>query len=220
MLLLRHCSACRSQFLSNERLCESSLKIFTSLRNLSTSVRRTRQASYYDDLKLSPGASSEEIKSAFYKLSRTCHPDMNRDDPQALAKFQNLSEAYNTLSNPSLRTKYDKGVLGRSSSVAERERASHRYEGENFYQARSGVRSRDPRNLDNWVVQNRSDSFAHHQFQKKLKLAKDKRNWSNPAALGGSGGSVNPKQGSPSIGSKLTLYVAIFLGFIILLKFV
>eukprot|EP00092_Neocalanus_flemingeri_P006494 GFUD01007001.1.p1 GENE.GFUD01007001.1~~GFUD01007001.1.p1 ORF type:complete len:206 (-),score=29.45 GFUD01007001.1:46-663(-) len=117
---------------------------------------------YYDDLGVHPQSSSKEIKDAFYKLSKEYHPDRNVDDPTALTKFQNISEAYDTLSNPAQRTKYDKGVLGRSSSVAEREASAHRFEGEAFYESRSSKIHRNSdtsRNLDSWVKDQRKLSF-------------------------------------------------------------
>ena len=127
--------------------------------------------SYYEDLGVHPQSSSKEIKNAFYKLSKDFHPDRNVDDPSALKKFQNISEAYDTLSNPAKRTKYDKGVLGRSSSVAEREASSHRFEGETFYGSRSAKlhRSNDrSRNLDSWVTDQRKTSFESKLRKGKL----------------------------------------------------
>ena len=143
------------------------------LRSFSTSpLYLSSPASYYDDLGVDPQVSTKELKEAFYKLSKEYHPDKNIGNPEALKKFQTISEAYDFLSNPEKRIKYDKGVLGRNSSVAEREAASHRFEGETFYGARGGrqVHSRlgDPdRNLDAWVRENKSESFQLKQDQQK-----------------------------------------------------
>jgi len=133
--------------------------------------------SYYDDLGVHPQASSKEIKDAFYRLSKEHHPDRNVDNPSALKKFQDISEAYDTLSNPRQRSKYDKGVLGRSSSVAEREAASHRFEGETFYGSRSkglktAAEDAPSKNLDSWVNDQRKQSFESKQFYSKLRKSK------------------------------------------------
>ena len=131
------------------------------------------QQSYYQDLDVDPQASSREIKEAFYKLSKEYHPDRNVDNPDALKRFQAISEAYELLSNPQKRIKYDKGVLGRNSSVAEREASSHRFEGETFYGSRGNKklhRSADiDRNLDRWVVENRKASFERQRDFKQLR---------------------------------------------------
>jgi curved DNA-binding protein CbpA len=131
---------------------------------------------YYEDLEVHPQSSSKEIKNAFYKLSKEFHPDRNVDNESALKKFQNISEAYDTLSNPDKRTKYDKGVLGRSSSVAEREAATHKFEGENFYASRSNrfntQDSAPSKNLDAWVVDHRKQTFENSKYQKRLSQGK------------------------------------------------
>ena len=47
------------------------------------------------------------LKSRYIKLAGQCHPDKYPDDPQRTAAFQALSDAYDILSNPSLRAEYD-----------------------------------------------------------------------------------------------------------------
>lgn len=63
---------------------------------------------YYDLLKVSTGATPSEVKKAYYKEARQCHPDKNPGDEAATAKFQQLSRVYQVLSDPELRKKYDK----------------------------------------------------------------------------------------------------------------
>ena len=51
-------------------------------------------------LGINRNASADEIKSAFRKLSKKYHPDLNSDDPTAEDKFKEINEAYQVLSNP------------------------------------------------------------------------------------------------------------------------
>ncbi|MBV9386661.1 MAG: J domain-containing protein [Chroococcidiopsidaceae cyanobacterium CP_BM_ER_R8_30] len=66
------------------------------------------QTSYYVLLGLHPGASALEIRRAYRELSKRYHPDTT-ELPRAIAtvKFQQLNEAYATLSNPERRQSYD-----------------------------------------------------------------------------------------------------------------
>lgn len=63
---------------------------------------------YYKILGISQSASESDIKKAYRKLARKLHPDINPDDKEAHAKFQQLNEANEVLGNPEKRKKYDK----------------------------------------------------------------------------------------------------------------
>jgi curved DNA-binding protein len=63
---------------------------------------------YYKILGVDKNATEKEIKSAFRKLAREHHPDVNPDDPQAEARFKEVNEAYEVLSDPEKRAKYDR----------------------------------------------------------------------------------------------------------------
>jgi len=63
---------------------------------------------YYEVLGVSRDASEEEIKKAYRRLARQYHPDVNKDDPEAEAKFKEISEAYRVLSDPESRAQYDR----------------------------------------------------------------------------------------------------------------
>ncbi len=66
---------------------------------------------YYEILGLERGASDEEIKRSFRKLAQQWHPDVNTD-PDADARFKELNEAYQVLSDPGRRQQYD--MFGRA----------------------------------------------------------------------------------------------------------
>jgi curved DNA-binding protein len=62
---------------------------------------------YYATLGVAKGASEKEIKQAFRKLARKYHPDVNPGDKTAEAKFKEINEANEVLSDPEKRRKYD-----------------------------------------------------------------------------------------------------------------
>jgi DnaJ-class molecular chaperone len=65
-------------------------------------------ADYYDVLGVKRQASEDEIKKAYRKLARQYHPDRNPGDKQAEAKFKEVQEAYDILTDKTKRAQYDR----------------------------------------------------------------------------------------------------------------
>ena len=63
---------------------------------------------FYKILEIKKNATPAEIKKAYRKLSMQYHPDKNPDDDEAKGKFQDVAAAYEALSDPESRRKYDR----------------------------------------------------------------------------------------------------------------
>lgn len=69
-------------------------------------------SSYYDILNIDSSADSDTIKSAYRKMAKKYHPDANPNDSTSSAKFREIKEAYETLSDVDKRASYDRMNFG------------------------------------------------------------------------------------------------------------
>ena len=71
---------------------------------------QSEKSNYYDILGIAKGASKEEIKKAYRKLSLLHHPDKNKGSAYSSELYKKISEAYNVLSNDKNKTEYDNPI--------------------------------------------------------------------------------------------------------------
>jgi len=65
-----------------------------------------RTITHYERLGITPPSNEKEIKLAYFKRAKECHPDLHGDDKKL--EFQELSQSYQVLSDPSKKTDYDR----------------------------------------------------------------------------------------------------------------
>jgi DnaJ-class molecular chaperone len=68
----------------------------------------------YEVLGVKPDASADEIRKTYRKLAKQFHPDLNPGKPEAEARFKAISTAYDLLSDPDKRARYDRGEIDES----------------------------------------------------------------------------------------------------------
>ena len=78
----------------------------------------------YQVLGVKPDASADEIRKVYRKLAKEFHPDLNPGKPEAEAWFKSISAAYDLLSDPDKRARYDRGEIDESG--AERPQRNYR----------------------------------------------------------------------------------------------
>jgi curved DNA-binding protein len=76
-------------------------------KDINASIRQMEYKDYYKILGVNKNAKKEEIQKAFRILARKYHPDVNPDNKIAEEKFKEANEAYEVLSDPEKRKKYD-----------------------------------------------------------------------------------------------------------------
>ncbi|MFN0087720.1 MAG: J domain-containing protein [Blastocatellia bacterium] len=112
-------------------------------------------ADLYGVLGVSRTASTTEIKSAYRRLARKYHPDVN-SEPSASGTFSQISEAYHTLSDPERRKNYDRtGTVQSAAGYARRTQAqASRAARRAYYQARAD------RIVNEWLERERRETRA------------------------------------------------------------
>src|ERR1700741_3962093 len=68
----------------------------------------------YEVLGVKPDASADEIRKSYRKLAKQFHPDLNPGKPEAEERFKAVSAAYDLLSDPEKRARYDRGEIDES----------------------------------------------------------------------------------------------------------
>lgn len=84
---------------------------------------------YYEVLGIKKGAGDDEIKKAYRTMAKKYHPDLNPDDKEAEAKFKEVGEAYEVLSDSQKRSRYDQfGFAGVDPSFGGGQGGAQRYQ--------------------------------------------------------------------------------------------
>ncbi|KAL3267021.1 hypothetical protein HHI36_011166 [Cryptolaemus montrouzieri] len=112
--LLHVCLTCTTPNIANQSFRIFRGSVFTKpelevvrYKKFHTSSFLQTGKDYYKVLGVSQNASSAEIKKAYYKLAKKYHPDVNKDDPSASKKFQEVSQAYEILGDETKRKQFD-----------------------------------------------------------------------------------------------------------------
>nr|XP_015913910.2 dnaJ homolog subfamily C member 30, mitochondrial [Parasteatoda tepidariorum] len=99
--------------IGNGKNCRHYTRLLLIKQNSDISLFRYK--SHYTSLGLESNASSQDIKSAYYKLSLKYHPDKNKGSAESVEKFREISEAYEVLGNLSKKKIYDESLSNRYS---------------------------------------------------------------------------------------------------------
>ncbi|MCJ1387172.1 hypothetical protein MMC18_000012 [Xylographa bjoerkii] len=83
--------------------------IAKDVRNAELELKKSKRKDYYKILGVDKDAGETEIKKAYRKLAIVHHPDKNPESEEAADKFKEIGEAYETLSDPQKRQRYDSG---------------------------------------------------------------------------------------------------------------
>jgi len=117
----------------------------STIRNLHSSSALLKD--YYRTLGIAKNASQKDVKKAYYQLAKKYHPDTNKSEPTAAKQFQEVSEAYEVLSDEGKRAEYDRyGSAGNQDpfSQAGQQRGGFRQQGGSQWNYQSNV---DPEEL-------------------------------------------------------------------------
>ncbi|KAK6344556.1 hypothetical protein TWF696_008188 [Orbilia brochopaga] len=80
------------------------------IRQAELELKKSLRKDYYKILGIEKDASEQQIKKAYRQMAIKWHPDKNPDNPDADARFKDIGEAYETLSDMNKRDRYDRGL--------------------------------------------------------------------------------------------------------------
>ena len=103
------------------------------LRDAQVALKQSKEKNYYKILGVARNASKKEIKKAYRELALQWHPDKNDDKELAEKKFQDISEAYEVLSDEENRAKYDRGENIFDNQGGHGARSAHDFFRQNFH---------------------------------------------------------------------------------------
>lgn len=101
--------AALKEFKSVQETNPSEPGISKDIRDAELELKKSKRKDYYKILGVEKEASDNDIKKAYRKLAIVHHPDKNPDDEDAAARFKEIGEAYETLSDGEKRARYDNG---------------------------------------------------------------------------------------------------------------
>ena len=133
----------------------------------------------FETLGISRNASEKEIKEAFYKLAKKYHPDNNKDDKDAVKKFQEISNAYECIiSNKEFLKNPDfAGGKEQNSSSQENTQTSERYrKSYNYYEYSEKYRNYSDEYMKSHTRQKAKEAYHNKKYyQNKGKIKEDLR---------------------------------------------
>ena len=139
----------------------------THCRGLSSNLRfNTGEKNYYTILKVTPNATQDEIKQAYYKLSKLYHPDTNQSE-KAHDYFTAINEAYNVLGNLPDRRKYDRGLSINHNPTPRQ--AQGQQQTQNFHGKRIVY------DFDDWMMKHNREAMKRRKRNSAMKEQFDNR---------------------------------------------
>jgi len=80
------------------------------IREAELELKKSKRKDYYKILGIEKDANETQIKKAYRQMAIKWHPDKNPNNDEADARFKDIGEAYETLSDPTKRDRYDRGL--------------------------------------------------------------------------------------------------------------
>ena len=142
----------------------------TLRRALSSNLRfNTGEKNYYTILRITPSATQDDIKQAYYKLSKLYHPDTNQSE-KAHEYFTAINEAYNVLGNLPDRRKYDRGLSIRynPSSVTKQANKDQHFQGKRIVY-----------DFDDWMMKYNQEAMKRRKRNFAMKQQFERRHAAN-----------------------------------------